>query len=140
MATISENLQTIKSSMGAIKQAISDRGGDVSGDISTWAGAIGAISENDSDEKITFTGTVTRENLTLHISGILNKTFDMTKCIVILTYSDAMVVKYTSLDVETSSVEISVNLGAPVNGIPLFSMVITNYDGSDAKVVDLILL
>ena len=40
MATISENLQTIKSSMSAIKQAISDKGGDVSGDISTWANTI----------------------------------------------------------------------------------------------------
>jgi hypothetical protein len=40
MATISENLQTIQSSMSAIKQAISDRGGDVSGDITTWANTI----------------------------------------------------------------------------------------------------
>ena len=43
MATISENLQTIKSSMSAIKQAISDKGGDVSGDISTWANTISNI-------------------------------------------------------------------------------------------------
>jgi hypothetical protein len=40
MATISENLQTIQSSMSAIKQAISNRGGDVSGDITTWANTI----------------------------------------------------------------------------------------------------
>lgn len=40
MATIAENLQTLKTSVGAIKQAISDRGGDVSGDISTWAVSI----------------------------------------------------------------------------------------------------
>ena len=44
MATISENLQTIKNSVSAIKQAISDKGGDVSGDISTWANAIGGLS------------------------------------------------------------------------------------------------
>ena len=43
MATISENLQTIKSSMSAIKQAISDKGGDVTGDISTWANTISNI-------------------------------------------------------------------------------------------------
>jgi hypothetical protein len=44
MGTISENLQTIKNSVSAIKQAIIDKGGDVSGDITTWAGAIGGLS------------------------------------------------------------------------------------------------
>lgn len=43
MATISENLQTIKNSTNAIKQAIIDKGGEISGDITTWANAISAI-------------------------------------------------------------------------------------------------
>ena len=43
MATISENLQTIKNSTDAIKQAIIDKGGAIEGDISTWANAISAI-------------------------------------------------------------------------------------------------
>lgn len=43
MATIAENLQIIKDSTDAIKQAIIDKGGDVSGDITTWASAINAI-------------------------------------------------------------------------------------------------
>lgn len=43
MATISENLQTIKTSTGNIKQAIIDKGGEISGDITTWADAISAI-------------------------------------------------------------------------------------------------
>lgn len=43
MATISENLQTIKTSTDAIKQAIIDKGGEISGDITTWADAINAI-------------------------------------------------------------------------------------------------
>ena len=43
MATISENLQTIKNSTDAIKQAIIDKGGEISGDITTWANAISAI-------------------------------------------------------------------------------------------------
>lgn len=43
MATISENLQTIKNSTNAIKQAIIDKGGTISGDITTWADAIGSI-------------------------------------------------------------------------------------------------
>lgn len=47
MATISENLQTIKDSTDAIKQAIINKGGTINGDISTWADAINAIeSEN----------------------------------------------------------------------------------------------
>ena len=44
MATISENLQIIKDSTNAIKQAIIDKGGNVSGDITTWADAISEIS------------------------------------------------------------------------------------------------
>lgn len=43
MATISENLQTIKNSTTAIKQAIIDKGGKISGNITTWADAISAI-------------------------------------------------------------------------------------------------
>ena len=43
MATISENLQTIKNSTDAIKQAIIDKGGEISGDITTWADAISEI-------------------------------------------------------------------------------------------------
>lgn len=44
MATISENLQTIKNSTDAIKQAIIDKGGTINGDITTWASAISGIS------------------------------------------------------------------------------------------------
>ena len=44
MATISENLQTIADSTSAIKQAIIDKGGDITGDITTWASAIEGIS------------------------------------------------------------------------------------------------
>ena len=40
MATITENLQIIKNSMLAIKQAIIDRGGTIDGDITTWANSI----------------------------------------------------------------------------------------------------
>lgn len=43
MATISENLQTIKTSTDAIKQAIINKGGEISGNITTWADAISAI-------------------------------------------------------------------------------------------------
>ena len=48
MATISENLQTIKTSTDNIKQAIIDKGGKISGDITTWADAISAIESGAS--------------------------------------------------------------------------------------------
>ena len=44
MATISENLQIIKNSTDAIKQAIIDKGVTIEGDITTWASAISGIS------------------------------------------------------------------------------------------------
>ena len=48
MATISENLQIIKDSTDAIKQAIIDKGGTINGDITTWANAINGISSGGS--------------------------------------------------------------------------------------------
>lgn len=44
MATIAENLQTIKDSLEAIKQAIIDVGGTITGDITTYASAIRGIN------------------------------------------------------------------------------------------------
>ena len=48
MATISENLQTIKTSTDNIKQAIIDKGGEITGNITTWADAISAIESGGS--------------------------------------------------------------------------------------------
>lgn len=77
MATIAENLQILKDSTDAIKQAIIDKGGNVSGDISTWAGAIsgisGGINGGGSDEEYVFTGTLSRSGSTVTITGNLNK-------------------------------------------------------------------
>ena len=44
MATISENLQIIADSTSAIKQAIMDKGGEITGDITTWAESISGLS------------------------------------------------------------------------------------------------
>jgi hypothetical protein len=55
MATISENLQTIKNSTDAIKQAIIDKGGTIEGDITTWAGAISGIESGGEPELLKFT-------------------------------------------------------------------------------------
>ena len=43
MRTIAENLQIIKESTEAIKQAIIDKGGTISGNITTYANAIEAL-------------------------------------------------------------------------------------------------
>ena len=53
MATIAENLQILKDSTDAIKQAIIDKGGKITGDITTWANTISGISEG--SELLTFT-------------------------------------------------------------------------------------
>ena len=54
MATISENLQIIADSTAAIKQAIIDKGGDVSGDITTWASAISGLSGGSGESSSLF--------------------------------------------------------------------------------------
>ena len=43
MSTIQENLQIIADSTSAIKQAIIDKGGEITGDITTWAESINDI-------------------------------------------------------------------------------------------------
>lgn len=140
MATISENLQIIADSTAAIKQAIIDKGGTINGDITTWASAVNGISGGDNTEKITFAGAVTGEPMGISISGSFNKTFDMVKRIFIFSYADTMVTWWGTLNVETSGFSASVDFNAPLMGVPPFSMVMTDYDGTNAKVVDLILL
>ena len=46
MTTISENLQTIKDSLEAIKQAIIGVGGTINGDITTYADSIRQLITN----------------------------------------------------------------------------------------------
>ena len=59
MSTIAEKLQTIADSTAAIKQAIIDKGGEITGDITTWANAINGIS---GGELNLLKFTVLREN------------------------------------------------------------------------------
>ena len=68
MATIQENLQTIADSTAAIKQAIIDKGGDVSGDITTWAEAINGLSGGGSGGN----GDSTTEINNVYINAISN--------------------------------------------------------------------
>ena len=55
MSTIQENLQTIADSTAAIKQAIIDKGGEITGDITTWAEAIKNLSTSPIVTTINFT-------------------------------------------------------------------------------------
>lgn len=50
MATISENLQILKDSADAIKQAIIDKGGTIEGDITTWANSINNLNTVENDD------------------------------------------------------------------------------------------
>lgn len=86
MATISENLQTIKNSTDAIKQAIIDKGGNISGDITTWADAISGIETggggSSSGEAVTFTGRMTYTGdleapVVYTITGYISSTLDV---------------------------------------------------------------
>lgn len=52
MATIAENLQTIKDSTAAIKQSIINKGGEISGNITTWASAIDKIETGGGGEVV----------------------------------------------------------------------------------------
>jgi hypothetical protein len=78
MATISENLQIIKNSTDAIKQAIIDKGSSIEGDITTWADAISGISGggSSSDEEYVFSGTISYGETTVTVTGNLNKVPD----------------------------------------------------------------
>lgn len=52
MATVAENLQTIKDSVDAIKQAIIDKGGSVSGGLPTYADAIQSLPSASVKEEL----------------------------------------------------------------------------------------
>lgn len=51
MATITQNLQIIKDSTADIKQAIIDKGGEIQGDLTTYADAIAKIPSGDAASK-----------------------------------------------------------------------------------------
>ena len=66
MATIAQNLQILKDSTDAIKQAIIDKGGTIEGDISTWANVISNIQ---SDSLLFDTYTYTPGLITNKLNG-----------------------------------------------------------------------
>lgn len=94
MATISENLQILKDSTDAIKQAIIDKGGTIEGDITTWADAIGNIQTGggSAEEEITFTGDVLHNGPKITLSGLLSSKPEVSNPYLVLLYLGVSIV------------------------------------------------
>lgn len=139
MATISENLQILKDSTDAIKQAIIDKGGTIEGDITTWANAISGISGggSSSEEEITFTGSMDIEPAGLYIHGSLSTSFSTIKRMWAFAYGDVAPICSTTVVMDG---DVYVSLALTGNGIlflepSLVTMFLTDVDGANAKLI-----
>lgn len=138
MSTISENLQILKDSTDAIKQAIIDKGGTIEGDISTWASSISGISGGGStDEEITFTGRMDIEPGGLYITGSLSTSFSTYKRIWAFTYGDVKPMCSTAVIMDDDvNVSLSLTSGGILDLDPsLVTMFLTDIDGANAKLI-----
>lgn len=118
MSTIQENLQTIADSTAAIKQAIIDKGGEITGDITTWAEAINGISggsDGSTEEELVFRGTFTN-NKTL--TGTLNYLPFPKENVVNLIYADNDMVGETFLSVGVTIISATSNITLSTFGVP----------------------
>ena len=140
MATISENLQILKDSTDAIKQAIIDKGGEITGDITTWAEAINGISgggSGGSEEEIIFTGNFLNEPGGAYISGVISQTFDSIKRVIALTQGDVSTVcGSTTLPLGSNYVILLLTTNSPISVDPSdVTMVITDVGGGNGKII-----
>lgn len=138
MATISENLQIIKNSTDAIKQAIIDKGGTIEGDITTWADAISGISGggSSSGEEITFTGSMDLEPGGLYIHGVLSTSFSTYKRIWAFAYGDQAIFSNTVIRGGDVNVSLGLAGSGPMDLDPyLVTMFLTDVDGANAKLI-----
>ena len=143
MATISENLQIIKNSTDAIKQAIIDKGGTIEGDITTWADAISGLSGggSSSEEEITFTGSIAGEPAGLYIQGSLSTSFSTYKRIWAFAYGDQAIFSDTVIADGDVHVAFALTGGGPLPLEPsLVTMFLTDVDGANAKLIKINLL
>lgn len=129
MATISENLQTIKSSTDAIKQAIIDKGGTISGDITTWASAISEIETGgggtSGNNVLEFIGTFSKSGINGKLSGHL-KTIPSEGRLVGIAFSDMVEIKYTGINSISETVNMTFS-GSPM-GCYLSALFFIPYD------------
>lgn len=139
MATISENLQILKDSTAAIKQAIIDKGGTINGDITTWADAINGISGggSSSEEEYIFTGTIIYDNLTdITITGSLNKSpyteYSSNHLLALCLYTGG--ISYDSCEINTvgnvGPYTLTIHFNEPLEGdeIPAICIVTKSYE------------
>ena len=131
MSTIQENLQTIADSTSAIKKAIIDKGGEITGDISTWAEAINSISGggSSSEEEYVFNGTVTYDISKITLTGLLSSIPESGPIYLVLVYLGTDIVA-SKLYISDTSNTLTVNidtkeplLGNEIPGICLMNPV-----------------
>lgn len=111
MGTISENLQIIADSTDAIKQAIIDKGGTISGDITTWASAISGISGGGSSSNKIFSGIGEINTLYYDILGSLDSPFDENGYVVAVgLYGSKILASKSYLMIANIDVDIDISL------------------------------
>lgn len=142
--TIQENLQTIADSTAAIKQAIIDKGGDASGDISTWAAAINGISGGGSGEsEYTFTGTINNRMSVITITGSLNKVPDTNENYLLSMgwYTGGLVYDYCSIT-NTGPYTLSVDFDEPLYGneVPAICILSKNWSTGEFTIIPINLI
>lgn len=120
MATIAENLQILKDSTDAIKQAIIDKGGTIEGDITTWANAIGGIETGGggpSEEEYVFTGTVTYNMSKITLTGFLSSKPELNPIYLVLVYlGTGAVVSKTFVSDISNTLTATIDSGEPLMG------------------------
>ena len=118
MSTIQENLQTIADSTAAIKQAIIDKGGEITGDITTWASAISGISGGGSaEEEIVFTGNIVYSMSNINLSGFLSSKPDLSPIYVVLLYlGTGAVASKTFISDISNRLSLTIDTGEPLMG------------------------
>ena len=138
MATISENLQTLKDSTDAIKQAIIDKGGTIDGDISTWASAISGLSgggSSSSESEYIFSGIMSYGISEVYITGNLNKVPNegVNYLLALGTFTGGLCYGITNSNITTGLNELTVDFEEPIIGSEIPAICILNYNYSTYK-------
>lgn len=118
MATIAENLQILADSTSAIKQAIIDKGGDVTGDITTWANAINGISGggSSSEEEYVFTGTMSYSGSKITLTGQLSSKPELSPIFLVLVYLGTVAVVSKIFVSDVNALTANIDTGEPLMG------------------------
>ena len=140
MTTISENLQTIADSTAAIKQAIIDKGGEITGDITTWASAINGISGggSSSEEEITFTGTLTWSLMNCTITGDLSsRPEDMIAGSLVMVFRNTggVITEDTPISVGIKNISFTCSYDEPTMGNKIPALFIAYESNYETKIV-----